>query len=366
MDFKIADRMEEINASGIRRMFELAKTMKNPIDFSLGQPDFSVANNIKEKAIEAIREDKNGYSLSAGIPELRSKISQTLLNEGIHDTKVMAVSGASGGLFLALMATVNPGDEVLTTDPGFVAYEHLIKLAGGIPRYINIYPDFKLTPEKLKIAAGKNTRVLIFNTPANPTGVTYTEQELKSLAEEAKKLGLLVISDEVYDQFIYDHEHSSYLKFDSNAILIRAFSKSWGMPGWRAGFAAGPKPIIEKMITLQQFTYVCVPTPLQWGAVEALSTSVKAQVDEYRKRRDYVYGRLKDYFEVEKPGGAFYIFPKAPNGDGDTFQKKCIEKELLVVPGAAFSKVNTHFRISYATPMKILEKGLDILIDLAK
>ncbi len=157
---------------------------------------------------------------------------------------------------LNAMTTVNPGDKVLTTDPGFVAYEHLIRLAGGEPELINIYPDFKLTPERLQDTYSPECKVLIFNTPGNPTGVTYTAEETKKLAQKAKELGLLVISDEVYDQFVYDQPHHSYSREDEGSILIRAFSKSWGMPGWRAGYAAGPKVIIDKMITLQQFTFV--------------------------------------------------------------------------------------------------------------
>ncbi|MEZ4741993.1 MAG: aminotransferase class I/II-fold pyridoxal phosphate-dependent enzyme [Bdellovibrionota bacterium] len=363
---QLAKRMKHFQSSGIRKMFELASKMQNPIDLSLGQPDFDVPEQVKEAAISAIKSGKNGYTQTRGIQPLQEAITSSLNAEGIPHETSMITSGASGGILLALLALVDRGDEVLITDPGFVAYNPMIRLAGATPIPIDIYPDFKLTPEKLKAAITPNSKVLIFNSPGNPTGIMHTKEEIAALVEVIKEYDIQVIADEVYNLFTYSTAHESLLKHDPNAILIRAFSKSWGMPGWRSGYAAGPERILNQMITLQQFTYVCVNQPTQWACIEALKTDISHLIKEYEAKRDLVYEGLKDYFDIIKPTGAFFMFPKSPHGDTDTFLNKCIEKEVLIVPGKAFSNKNTHFRLSFANKNSILEQGIEKLITIAK
>jgi aspartate/methionine/tyrosine aminotransferase len=348
----IAKRMEELQGSGIRKMFELAASMKNPINLSLGQADFDVPENIKAAAMEAIKAGHNRYSVTAGIPEFQKAIIDALAREGVKAEATMAVCGASGGLLLSLLAMAGEGDEVLVPDPYFVSYGNLIKMTGAQPRWIDTYPDFKLTPAKLEASITPRSKILIFNSPVNPTGIAYTPDEIADLARCARRHGLKVISDEVYD--------------DPDAILVRSFSKTWGMPGWRAGYVAGPAEIVNNMKVLQQFTFVCVTTPVQWACIEALKTDVSDYRNAYRKKRDAAFDILSEGFEVVKPQGAFYVFPKVPEGKSEEFLKRCVEREILIVPGGAFSTRNTHCRVSYALDDVTLKRGLKSLVEVAK
>lgn len=365
-----AERMKHLESSGIRKMFELASHMKNPIDFSLGQPDFDAPDPVKKAAIDAIQSGRNRYSTTGGFPEFRNAIMADLSREGISVETVMGTAGASGGLLLALLALADDQVEVLATDPCFVTYGHLVRLAGAEIKWIDTYPDFRLTPRRLEQAVrqtgkGQKRRVLLFNSPVNPTGVAYTADEVKALAGAAKQLGLQVVADEVYDRFCYDFPHESWLKHDPGAVLVRTFGKTWGVPGWRVGYAAGPKAIVDQMITLQQFTFVCVNTPSQWASIEALKTEVTPYINAYRRKRDIVTEGLNGVYRLTKLQGAFYAFPEIP-GDPDRFLQKCVEKELLIVPGKSFSRKNTHFRLSYALDDKTLERGVDLLREVAK
>ncbi len=361
-----ARRMSYLESSGIRKMFELKANMKNPIDLSLGQADFDAPADVKRATIEAIEQGKNGYTVTSGLPELHSTIERSLIKEGVSPEALLVVSGAEGGLLLSLLALTDESVEVLVPEPHFATYLHLIKLAGATPRPIDTYPDFRLTPEKLRASVTEKTRVLLFNSPCNPTGVAYRSDELSALAKTAKELKLQVISDEVYDCFSYDHPHESWLKHDRSGLLIRSLSKTCGVAGWRVGYAAGSKELIDHMTTLQQFSFICAPQPAQWGAVVGFSKDRTEHLASYRKKRDLVVEKLSPHFNFHKPEGAFYIFPEYPKGMGKEFMQKCIEKEVLVVPGTAFSSRNTHFRISFATDDDTLNRGLDLIVDVAR
>ena len=370
-----SNRMKNLESSGIRKIFELASTMKDPIDLSLGRVDFDVPDEAKAAAVRAIQEGKNSYSVTAGIPELKAAISNALSSEGVKTDAQLVTSGASGGLLLSLLTLADESTEVLIPDPYFVTYGHLVRLTGATPRWIDTYPDFRLTPQRLKESLKESleksgpapkSRILLFNSPVNPTGVAYTAREIKELAQTARQFELQVISDEVYDLFSYDYPHETWLKYDPQALLIRAFSKKWGMAGWRLGFAAGPKDIIDQMTMLQQFTFVCGHVPSQWAAIEALKIDMQEQLSQYRKKRDFVYEGLKQAFKLKKPEGAFYAFPEAPRGDAEVFLQKCLKEEILIVPGKSFSRKNTHFRISFAVSDETLKRGIDGLVRIAK
>jgi aspartate aminotransferase/aminotransferase len=363
----ISNRMQHLDGSGMRRIFELAGRMNDPIDLSLGQAHFGVPDAFQTEMIKAVREGHNGYSVASGIPPLRERIDGMLRKEGIDADSIMITAGASGGLVTSLMALVNPGDEVLIPDPYFATYKHIVRLAGGVPRLIDTYPDFRLTPDSLRAAASQWSRLLLFNSPVNPTGVAYRADEIRALAKTAKELGLQVIADEVYDAFSFDHPHVSWLNYDTDAVLIRAFSKTFGMAGWRIGFAAGPKEILDHMITLQQFTFVCANAPAQWACVRALdSDDASAEyIESYRKKRDFVADSLSVAFDFHRPEGAFYLYPEYPDGNGERFMARCMEREVLVVPGSVFSERDTHFRISFAADEETLKRGVNTLIDIA-
>ncbi len=363
----IARRMEHIDASGIRKVFDKAAQLEDPINLSIGQPDFSVPEPVKEAAIDAIRNDFNRYTVTQGIPELHDAIRAHLKRvKSCEPEALLVTSGVSGGLLLAFLVLVDPGDEVAFPDPYFVMYKHLVRLAGGVPRYIDTYPDFRLRRDAINAALSPKTKLIVINSPANPTGAVYSSEELELVAEIAAERGLLVISDEIYDLFSYDGPCPSMAPLYDKTLLLGGFSKSHAMTGWRLGYAAGPAEVVSQMTKLQQFSFVCAPSFAQKAGVEALGVSTQAGVDEYGTKLDAVCDGLKDFFEFTRPGGAFYVFPKAPWGTGTEFCEAAIENNLLIIPGNVFSERDTHFRIAYAASMETIERGLEVLNRLAR
>lgn len=381
MDFEslISDRAQSITMSGIRRVFELGAKLKDPINLSIGQPDFPVPDAIKHAAIAAIENDHNGYTLTQGVPQLLNAISAQLKKDigwdvPSDDTNVMVASGTSGAIILACMALLNPGDEVIMGDPYFVAYPPFVSIVGGKAVLVDTYPEFRLTAERIEPHITERTKILLLNSPGNPTGVVLNEDELRDIVELCERRGVLIISDEIYDEFTYDNarQHGvcpSPARLTKNLLLVRGFGKTYGCTGWRLGYAAGPKTIIQQMLKLQQFSYVCAPSMAQHGAAAAFEVDMAGHVERYRKRRDSVVAAFRDLTEVVKPGGAFYAFIKVPPHLGLTatqFTERAIEKSVLVIPGSVFSKRDTHFRVSYAVPEDRLAKGLAILRGLMK
>lgn len=362
----IADRARAFDSSGIRKVFEMAATMKNPINLSIGQPDFDVPAPVKDACVDAIQGGKNAYSVTQGIAPLRERLTSIVRAEYPHpDRSLFITSGTSGGLVLTMMTLVNPGDEVVFLDPYFVMYEPLTKLVGGVPRPVPCYPDFRVDLDRVADAINPKTKLLIVNSPANPTGVMLTEAEVRGLAELAAERNVAIVSDEIYRAFDYDGTFVSPAKFNDRAIVIDGFSKSHAMTGWRVGWVHGPGEVIQEMTKLQQYSFVCAPQPCQWGAVAALDVPMDDYVADYRRKRDLIVEGLKDKYELVVPGGAFYVFPKAPGGNGTQFVERCLKEELLVIPGKIFSGQDTHFRISFAAPDQTIERGIEVLRKLA-
>ena len=363
----IAERTKSFDSSGIRKVFSLASKMKNPINLSIGQPDFDVPQPVKDALIQAVQEGKNGYALTQGAPVLRNKLQEQIDEEYQQDDReVFVCCGTSGGLVLAMLAMVNPGEEVLFLDPFFVMYESLIKLVGGVPVAINSYPDFRPRIEKIEAAITPKTKMLIVNSPSNPTGIQFNREEMKQLADLAERHNLLLVSDEIYRIFSYDEEFVSPAEFNPKTVVIDGFSKSYAMTGLRLGFVHGPKELMEAMLKVQQYTFVCAPHPIQYAGATALETDVSDLVDAYKKKRDFVVGELSKNYDIAVPNGAFYVFPKLPWGDGDEFVKAAIEENVLVIPGKIFSHEDTHFRISFAASDNDLDRGVEILNKMAK
>ena len=358
----IAERKKAFDSSGIRKVFDLASQMTDPINLSIGQPDFDVPEPVRAAYVDAVQSGKNSYALTQGMPVLREKLQAQLDREFQHsDRRVFVASGTSGGLVLAMLSLVNPGDEVIVFDPYFVMYPSLVKLVGGTPVILNTYPDFRIDMNRVADAITPRTKLILLNSPANPTGVTATPEEVRELAELARARNIALISDEIYRQFCYDGEFHSPAAHNDQTIVIDGFSKSHAMTGWRLGFVHGPSEVINTMIKLQQYTFVCAPQPAQWAGAVALDVDVSGYVDAYRKKRDMIVAGLADKFEVVTPGGAFYVFPKTPWGTGTEFVTKAIESNLLIIPGNIFSRQDTHFRISYAADDKVIERGIDVL-----
>lgn len=359
----LATRTSLVDSSGIRKVFDLAAKMKNPINLSIGQPDFPVPDEVKRAAIAAIEGDKNGYSLTQGIPELREKLQARVDAElGHADRKVLVTSGTSGSLVLTLLALVNPGDEVICFDPYFVMYPALVGMVGGKCVTIDTYPDFRIDVDRVAAAITPRTKLILLNSPANPTGVVASESEVRGLAEIAAKHNIALLSDEIYREFCYELPLVRPARWNDQTIVVDGFSKSHAVTGWRLGFVHGPAEIIDKLTALQQYTFVCAPHPLQWGAVAAMDVDVSPKMESYRRNRDRIVSGLHSAgYEVTPPGGAFYVFPQAPGGTGSEFVARAIENELLIIPGNIFSGRDTHFRISYAASDETIERALEVL-----
>ncbi len=395
----ITDRLHAMDASGIRRVFDLGAKLVNPINLSIGQPDFDVPQEIKQTAINAINAGHNRYTVTQGQAALRERIHQHLNEELPHwdlqnQSASLVTSGVSGGLLLTLMTCVGPGDEVLIPDPYFVMYKHLVTLAGATPVYVDTYPDFQLTAKRLTPHITPRTKLLLFNSPSNPTGVVASDETCREMVQLAQQHNFLILSDEIYDEFCYEKisrppgsspapgsssgsspgqnakkRCPSPADHSQNIILLRGYSKTYGMTGWRLGYAVGPRPIIEQMTKLQQYSFVCAPSMVQEAGITALDVDMQQHIDAYQLKRDHVVKRLSGHYELTTPGGAFYAFPKVPEHLGLTggqFVERAVDKGMLLIPGNVFSNQDTHFRISYACDSDMLNRGLDLLVELAK
>ena len=362
----ISDRTSKIDASGIRKVFALAASLKDPINFSIGQPDFDVPEELKEEAINAIRQGINKYSQTAGSEALLKRVSEEVQKEiGWENPSVLISSGVSGGLLLAFLALVNPGDEVIIPDPYFVMYKHLVNMLGGKCIFADSYPDFRLPVEKIASSITEKTKLIILNSPCNPTGAVYSQQEIDAIAKISHENDIVILSDEIYEHFCYDGQYPSIAKSYEKTLLLRGFSKSYAMTGWRLGYVAAHeslKEVIEQMTKIQQYTFVCAPAPFQIAAVAAMDFDVTEFVNAYRRKRNLIYDGLKENFEIVKPQGAFYAFVKAPEGSAvSEFVSRAIANNVLIIPGNVFSEKDTHFRISYATTDEKIEKGVEVL-----
>ena len=358
----LSQRAQRFESSGIRRMFDLAKTMKNPVNLSIGQPDFDVPEPVKEACIDAIRAGRNGYTITQGIPELRDKFALRIEHEYPgQDRQVMITSGTTGALVLAFMAVVNPGDEVILLDPYFVMYPPLVELVGGQAKILDATSDFQVDLDRVEQAITPKTKLIVLNSPGNPSGVVAKPHVIKALAEIAARHDVLLISDEIYSHFCFDEPFQSPAQSNRNVLVIDGLSKSHGMTGWRLGYCHGPAELIETMTKLQQFTFVCAPQPVQWAALAALDYDTHAYIATYRTKRDRIVAGLRDRFDLVVPDGAFYAFPRVPWGTDAEFVQACVQANLLVIPGSIFSRRNTFFRISFAADDRVIDQGIEIL-----
>ena len=385
----LSARVRAIDVSGIRRIFELGASLKDPINLSIGQPDFPVPEAIKRATKDAIDADKNGYTLTRGIPELRSRIVAHLQDDigwtgfDAGATGAMVTSGTSGALLLSALALLDPGDECVIPDPYFVIYPNLATMAGGARAVLcDTYPDFRLTAERVEPLLTEKTKFVLMVSPANPTGVVMTNTECRDLLDLCRRRGVLLIADEIYDEFIYEEfmeptpadparraspSAARHPGAEESMLVIRGFGKTYGCTGWRLGYAAGPAPLIAEMAKLQQYSFVCAPSMAQWGALAAFDCDMSATIASYARRRDMVMDKLAPLTDLPTPGGSFFAFFKIPDRLGVTgaqFAQACIERNVLVIPGGAFSARNTHIRISFAVSEEKLAAGLTVLADL--
>jgi aspartate aminotransferase/aminotransferase len=363
----VSRRAAAFDSSGIRKAFDLAAKLDDPINLSIGQPDFEMPVAAREAAKAATDAGRNGYTPTQGIPALRERLEALARQEtGQPDRRLCVTSGSSGALVLALMALVDPGDEVIVFEPAFVMYRPLVEFLGGRVVPIDTSPSFRIDVDQVAAAITPATRAILLNTPANPTGFVADAGTVRDLAVLAESRGVTLVSDELYRSYCYDSPFHSPALHSEQVVVIDGFSKSHAMTGWRVGWMHGPKPIIDAVTMMQQYTFVCAPQPGQWAAIAALDCPMDLPLAECRRKRDRLMEGLRSHYDFVQPGGAFYLYPKAPGGSGKAFaERAAADEKLIVVPGSVFGRADSHFRIAYTVSDRTLDRGIAALQRLA-
>ncbi len=373
-DPALAARVRGIEPSGIRRIFELMATMEDPINLSIGQPHYDPPAALIEAACAAIRGGKNRYTVTQGLPELNAAmLAEAERRHGRHPETCLLTTGVSGGLVLTFLCLLDPGDEILLPDPGFVMYRHLATLCGAKVVYYDTYPRasggrFAVDAAAMERLITPRTKIVLVNSPSNPTGAVMTRGEIEGICRVANRAGAWVVSDEIYDLFCYGGDFVSPVGFADRCIQLGGFSKTYGIPGWRMGYAMGPASVLDAMKTLQQFSFVCAPAPFQYALLAAMpQIDLSPYREQYRGKRDYIVQNLHPIYRLAPPEGAFYAFPELPPGaEPEPFLQQALQHKLLIVPGKAFSVRDTHFRLSYGVDDDTLAAGIGVLNDLAR
>jgi aminotransferase len=372
----LSKTLHSLKPSGIRKFFDIAATMDDVISLGIGEPDFTTPQPIIEAGIRSLQAGETHYTSNRGIFELRQAISDHIdeLYNVRYDpvNEILVTVGVSEALYLTFSALLNPGDEVIIPTPCFVSYQAEVLLAGGKPIeiYTNMEDDFQPDPALIEKAITPNTKAILLGYPNNPTGAVCSRERLQSIADIAKKHDLLVISDEIYDRLVYDHDFVCFPSLpgmQDRTLLLGGFSKSYAMTGWRVGYAAGPASVIEGLVRIHQYSVMSAPTISQYGALEALRVGepyVQEMQAEYNRRRKLIHEGLNTLgLPTFEPHGAFYVFPSIHNTgmDDETFAEKLLQEEkVAVVPGSAFGDAGSRFvRCSYATNYELIEKALE-------
>jgi aspartate aminotransferase/aminotransferase len=364
----ISRRAAAFDSSGIRKAFDRAATIADPINLAIGQPDFAMPVAARDAAKAAIDAGRNGYTPTQGIPQLRDRLEATVRADlGQPERRLCVTSGSSGALARARMALLDPGDEVIIFEPAFVMYRPLVEFLGGRAVAIDTAPSFRIDVARVAAAIRPATRAILLNTPANPTGAVADEATVRALAELAEDHGVTLISDELYRSYCYDAPFVSPAAYSAGVVVIDGFSKSHAMTGWRVGWVHGPRAIVDACTMLQQYTFVCAPQVGQWAALAALDAPMDAPLAACRRKRDRLVDGLRGHYDFEVPGGAFYLYPRAPGGSGQAFvERAAVHEKLIVVPGNVFGAADSHFRIAYTVDDRTLDRGIDALVRLAR
>ncbi|MCK5708219.1 MAG: aminotransferase class I/II-fold pyridoxal phosphate-dependent enzyme [Candidatus Aureabacteria bacterium] len=362
-------------SSGIREFFDLVLSMDDVVSLGVGEPDFSTPWHICESAISKLEKGFTSYTSNKGMLELRCNISQKIFEDsGVKydpEEEILITVGVSEGMDIVFRAILNPGDKVAVIKPSYVSYSPCVIMAGGeaIELECREENNFKLDPEDLEKACKQGIKALLFNYPCNPTGVSYTKDELGEIVRIVKEYDILVLSDEIYDSLTYDFEHTPLISFPDmkeRVIYLNGFSKGYAMTGWRIGYIAAPKEIVGLANKIHQYTILCAPIMGQFAAIEALKNGqpeVQEMKKEYKRRRNYVVNKLNEMeLTTFMPQGAFYTYSqiKKTNMDSNVFAKKLLmKKNVAVVPGTAFSeKGKDYIRISYASSFDNIKEAM--------
>lgn len=373
--YHISHRANDLSPSGIRKFFDLVYSMPEAISLGVGEPDFVTPWHIREAAIESIEKGQTMYTSNSGIMELRKELAHHLSHYYGVDydpiNEILITVGVSEALDLAMRAILDPGDEVIHSDPSFVAYNSAIILAEGKPIPIPTYENtnFEIYAGDIENYISSKTRAIMLGYPSNPTGAVMSRQRLTEIAELAQRRNITVISDEIYAKLVYGTEHTCFAALPgmkNHTILLGGFSKAYAMTGWRVGYAAAPKEIIAAMTKIHQYTMMCASTMGQVAALEALrgdQDCVKEMVEDYNRRRKVIVKGFRDIgLTCFEPKGAFYAFPsiKCTGMSSEEFAEKLLaEEKVAAVPGSAFGKCGEgYIRCSYATSLPKIEEAL--------
>ncbi len=378
---QISERMNELPESSIVKLIKIAEESKDIISLGPGEPDFVPDKKIIESACEKLREGYTHYSPSQGREELLKELAKKLKKENkinVSESQIIVTCGSQEAIFLALAALIDPGESVLISDPGFLSYRPCIELLNGSVSEIKLKKEngFQISYEQLEDAMGnrKRTRALILNTPSNPTGTVFRKKTLEEVADFAVENDLIILSDEAYEKFVFKGKHISMASLNGmheRTVTFHSFSKTFGMPGFRIGYASGPEEIIKGMLKMHPYITLCSPTVSQACAVTALRNQkwIEKIIKEYNRRRKFIYKRTNEIkgFDCLEPEGAFYAFPEfdfKKNGKKFTSFGFCEwllkEAKVACVPGTEFGNLGEGFlRFSYATSFEKIEEGMN-------
>jgi aminotransferase len=379
----VAQKIQTVPPSGIRRFFDIAATMDDVISLGIGEPDFATPPAIVRAGITSLESGETHYTSNSGILELRTALAEHLERlYGLRydpETELLITVGVSEALYLALAATLDYGDEVIVPEPCFVSYNPEVIFAGGRPVNVctSMENDFQLLPPQVEEAITDRTKVLLLGYPNNPTGAVMSRERLQDLAQLAERHDLLVISDEIYDRLVYGLEHTCFATLPGmqpRTILLGGFSKAYAMTGWRIGYAAAPAEVLGAMRKVHQYTIMSAPTTAQFAALEALQhgeAAVQEMRARYDRRRRLIVDGLNSIgLTCFEPRGAFYAFPsiKATGMSDEEFSERLImEEKVACVPGSAFGTSGAgHVRCSYATAYDQIEQALERLARFAR
>lgn len=372
----VARNVANLRPSGIRRYFDIAATMEDVITLGIGEPNFVTPQHIIDKGIDSLRAGRTGYTANSGMPELRQAVVDYIerlygITYDAHE-QVLITVGVSEGLYLALKAILDPGDEVLVVEPCFVSNPAAVEMAGGVPVMVKSYVehDFQVTGAELEVAVTPRTKAILISYPNNPTGAVLTREHLLEVAAVAEKYDLVVISDEIYERLVYGVEHICFAALPGmyeRTILLSGVSKAFAMTGWRIGYATAPPPLMDAMRKLHQYLIMSAPTMGQVAALEALQygeADVSMMVADYDRRRRLIVDGFRELgLPCFEPRGAFYCFPDV-RGTGLSDEEFCEvllrQERVAVVPGSAFGDSGAGFiRASYTASYANIEQALE-------
>ena len=375
MSDRVAERVRQMKGSGIREFFDIAQRMEGAISLGVGEPDFVTPWSIREACIFSLEKGYTSYTSNWGLLELREALSDTIYTDtGVYyepEGELLITTGVSEAFDLSLRALLNPGDEVILHEPSYVSYKPCAIFAGGTPVCVatGVENEFNVRAEQIEERITERTKAVILSYPNNPTGATLNRKDLEEIADVVNEHDLLVISDEVYGRLTYDGTHvcfSSLNGMRDRTILLNGFSKAYAMTGWRLGYAAGNKELIEAMMKIHQYIMLCSPITAQMAAIEALrcEDEVERMVSEYNRRRRLMVEGLRNIgLECFEPKGAFYTFPSIQNTGltSEEFAKRLLlEEKVVVIPGSVFGACGEGFvRCSYAVSQYEIKEALE-------